>query len=672
MKKESFPHRQIHLDFHTSPWIGDTGVDFDAEAFADQLQAAHVNSVTVFAKCHHGQCYYPTKTGVQHPALKGRDLLGEQLEALKKRGIRCPLYTTVVWEEDVAQRFPEWRQLMKNGSFAAWTQATDHSTQQAGYWKFNDFMNLAYQDYFEAHIRELLERYECDGFFIDILFYHRQGTWSDACRRLREEMNIRTDDHEAYYRIEWEAQRRFMEKFNAIIHGIQPQAHVFYNQQNTSFVDSKVGFGTMSKLQGQLEVESLPSGFWGYQHFPRLARQTFVMGKPWLGMTGRFQRQWGDFGGIKPVPALEYECFRAQAMGGGCSVGDQMPPRGRLDPAAYRLIGEVYRQVEEAEPFYEGSEAVADVAILHPGHPSIPNDQSDTTLEGVILMCEESHYDCVVVNDADDLSGFRLLILPDSVVVTEALKPKLEKYIQSGGKIIASHRSGFDTKGIYLFESAGLEVVGETLDYPTYWRSRASFNEEHADSERVIYQAGLEIQAGKGWEVLVDRVPPYFRRSDYRFCSHFQTPPVKEASAFPAVLTNGRVTIFSDPIFREYRRYGSIFLRKLWEQVMAGFVGQPAVGSGLTPSVTVYPRRKGDDLLVTLIHYIPVRKALEIDVIEERQGFAGMILRLHPGAQQVENWQTGESLESAGPGAWKLPQAQGRLLLRVPGCFVSR
>lgn len=69
-------------------------------------------------------------------------------------------------------------------------------------------------------------------------------------------------------------------------------------------------------------------------------------------MTGRFQKMWGDFGGSKPQAALEYECFRSQALSAGNSVGDQLPPRGTLDSAAYDLIGAVYAQCEAAEPFY--------------------------------------------------------------------------------------------------------------------------------------------------------------------------------------------------------------------------------------------------------------------------------------------------------------------------------
>ena len=57
-------------------------------------------------------------------------------------------------------------------------------------------------------------------------------------------------------------------------------------------------------------------------------------------------------------------------------------------------------------------------------------------------------------------------------------------------------------------------------------------------------------------------------------------------------------------------------------------IGAPRVGEGLPRGVLVVPRRRGDDLLVTLLNYQPVRKALEIDVIEEPTSFAGEILEI--------------------------------------------
>ena len=49
--------RQVHLDFHTSELIGNIAGEFDSEQFTSTLREAHVDSVTVFARCHHGMLY---------------------------------------------------------------------------------------------------------------------------------------------------------------------------------------------------------------------------------------------------------------------------------------------------------------------------------------------------------------------------------------------------------------------------------------------------------------------------------------------------------------------------------------------------------------------------------------------------------------------------------------
>ncbi len=54
--------RQIHLDFHTSELIDNVAHAFDKEKkFAKILTDAHVNSVSCFARCHHGWLYYDSK-----------------------------------------------------------------------------------------------------------------------------------------------------------------------------------------------------------------------------------------------------------------------------------------------------------------------------------------------------------------------------------------------------------------------------------------------------------------------------------------------------------------------------------------------------------------------------------------------------------------------------------
>ena len=383
-------------------------------------------------------------------------------------------------------------------------------------------------------------------------------------------------------------------------------------------------------------------------------------------MTGRFQKMWGDFGGIKPQAALEFECFRAQALGGGNCVGDQLPPRGRLDAAAYDLIGAVYEQVAAAEPFYEKTERVCDLGLFSASWPGLDGGKSE---EGAVQMCEECHYDAAVIDALDqDLDQFPLLVLPDSTVVSPEVAARIEAYYKKGGKLLISHRAGFGPDGQWALGFLPLTFHGEVQKYPTYWRTRAAFDPVLGRSDRVFYQAGLNVEGGAGTEVLVERILPYFKRSDLEYCSHFQTPPVAEADRFPAVVRGERWVYFADPIFSEYRQTGNLAARDGWRRAVRNLIGEAPCGEGLPTTVLACPCRHGDDLRLTLLHYVPVRKALDIDIIEERQSFAGEHLRLRGFNGAVRLFQ-GAELERDGKGGWLLPAAKGRLLLEAPGFF---
>ena len=59
VSSEDFSSRQVHLDFHTSEHLKNVGVKFDKAAWQKSRRNAHVNSINIFAKGHHGYFYYP-------------------------------------------------------------------------------------------------------------------------------------------------------------------------------------------------------------------------------------------------------------------------------------------------------------------------------------------------------------------------------------------------------------------------------------------------------------------------------------------------------------------------------------------------------------------------------------------------------------------------------------
>ncbi len=657
------PQRHIHLDFHTSPFIEGVGADFDAETFAEIMVDARVDNVNIFAKCHHGMSYFPTKLGTVHPQLKQKDLLGEMIEALHRRDIRCPVYTTIVWEEKVADEHPEWRQMYADGRFAQLRTSADGVTKQPGGWRFNSFVNPDYQDYFEAHLSELIDGYDLDGLWMDILFHDLGADFSPAARKLRADWGVEEDNDEDNAIFESLAQQAFAERFTAFIHGKRPGLPLFYNSSNRAFLDSRYGWARRADHMPHMEIESLPSGFWGYFHYPRLARQAMTWDKPFVGMTGRFQKMWGDFGGCKPQAALEYECFRTQASGGACSVGDQMHPRGTLDREAYRMIGRVYEQVEAAEAFYADSHAEFQGAVYLAGSPGQDETLAGQSEEGAVLMMEELKLDVAVLDDRSDPSPYRFVILPDSTRVTPELATRLKRYHEAGGIIIGSFAAGCDAAGQWQLDFLPLTPKGKAEIFPSYWRPEGDFAASLGQDGRVIYQQGMILEAGETAQVPLHRMPSYFNRSDLRFCSHFQTPPDPSVAPDPALVVGKGFAFFADPIFSEYRQAGNVFLRDVLAEQLSNMGIDLSLAKGLDPHVQVYQRRQGEALNLTLLNYMPSRKSMAIDVIERGLSFAGQTLQME--ASSVQVWPDGPAL-SKGEHGWELPgTASGRLLLQV-------
>ena len=123
----------------------------------------------------------------------------------------------------------------------------------------------------------------------------------------------------------------------------------------------------MADAYTHFELESLPSGGWGYLHFPLTMRYARTLGLDCLGKTGKFHTSWGDFHSFKNAEALQYECFRMLALGAKCSIGDQLHPVGKIDPHVYDLVGSVYRRGGEKGAVVPGGQAGDRDRRLHAG-----------------------------------------------------------------------------------------------------------------------------------------------------------------------------------------------------------------------------------------------------------------------------------------------------------------
>ena len=152
--------RQVHLDFHTSEDIENVGGEFSKEQFQSALKTGHVDSITVFSKCHHGWAYPPSSANVMHPNLHF-DLLGAEIEAAHEIGVKTPVYLSAGLDERMARLHPEW--LIRNiDETIAWTPTFN----QPGYHRF--CFNTPYLDILLSEIEEVVKNYDADGIFLDL------------------------------------------------------------------------------------------------------------------------------------------------------------------------------------------------------------------------------------------------------------------------------------------------------------------------------------------------------------------------------------------------------------------------------------------------------------------------------------------------------------------------
>ncbi len=603
--------RQIHLDFHTSPLIGDVAADWDAEQFADTLEAARAESVTLFATCHHGLAYYPSKVVPVHPALE-RDLLGEQLAALRRRGIATPVYVTVGWNVSAAERHPEWLQVRLDGTLVR-PPATDAPW---GNWP-SMCLNGGYADELEAVVAELLDGYELDGFFFDIVRYDIGACACGVCLPelrafARSEGGSITDDA-LRRRFHDLVVRRWMRRMSAFVRARRPDVGIFYN--------SRWGMHLLDELDAytHLEVESLPTGGWGYGFFPLWARFARTLGLPFLGMTGRFALSWADWGGLKHPDALRYDAAQVLAAGGRVSVGDQLPSRGRLEPAVYRVIGEVFDAVERAQPYCDGATAVPEVAILvqHPDRYRRGRGSGSDHLDGCGRMLLELHHDFDVVTPATLTPGrYDVLVVPDAGPADEHTGALLRQHVEAGGGLLFTHEALTDADGEFVLgDLAGVRRLGRTTTSPDFYRvtdHRLAARAVELDFPYTFYKGGVRVSALPGTEVLATAVPSHFDRSPEHFSSHFITAPLGgpagEAAGTPAITLAGRVAYVHGPVFGVHERFGHVHHRQLVGRVLDLLLPQPAVSTDAPSTATVVRHRQGDRDVVHIVNYHAERR----------------------------------------------------------------
>jgi hypothetical protein len=652
--------RQVHLDFDNHEAIPGIGSEFDPDDFAETLKRAHVNSITCFARCSHGWMYYDTKKFPErrHPHLT-RNLLEEQIEACHKRDIRVPIYTLAMMDGHTAAHHPEWAIMDENGCLPG------PKPFEPGLHRLL-CLNTPYLDFLEAHTAEICETLPTDGIFMDII-----SSRPCCCRYCVEGMIAAgLDPQNEAHRREYADQVLFraQERLFDVVHSRVPEASIFFNAGHVGPKHRKM-LGSFTHL----ELESLPSGGWGYLHFPLTQRFARNLGLDTLGMTAKFHAGWSDFDSFKNPVALEFECLSMLALGAKCSIGDQLHPSGKIDAETYDLIGEVYAQVEAAEPWCAGAVAQVDVGVLTPeeraenGPWKVP-----AAALGAVRMLQEIHCQFDVLDSQSDFARYKVLILPDEIPVDAALAAKFSAYLAAGGSLIASYKSGLDPAGeAFAVPELGVTYVGPAPFSPDFIvpdKLGAGLRK----TRYVMYTQGLEVAPAAGAEVLCPMRRPYFNCTWEHFS--FRHAPAQGPADYPGVVRQGRCIYFMHPIFSQYRKNAPLWCKRLVQNALDLLLPEPLLRTN-APSMTLLtvnaqPTQKRE--VVHVLHYVPERRGEAFDTIEEVLPLhdVRISLRTERAPKEVALVPQGQALEfevQAGRVEFVVPEVIGHRMVVVSG-----
>ena len=596
--------RQVHLDFHTSEHIEDIGKKFNKKQFQTALKKGHINSITLFSKCHHGWAYHPSKANEIHPHLDF-DLLGAQIQAAHEIDVKTPIYLSAGLDEKMAHRHPEW--LVRNLDEST-TWAKDFT--EPGYHKM--CMSSPYLDYLVKQIEEVCNNYDADGIFLDIAGV--QPCYCQNCIAKREELGLNPYDENDVLKHAEMVYKRYAEKTRAAVDKYKPNLSLFHNGGHI-----RQGRRDLVNYNTHLELESLPTGGWGYDHFPFSARYCQGLGVDYLGMTGKFHGSWGEFGVFKHPNALRFEVALAAANGAKCSVGDQLSPSGEMDMVTYDLIGSAYSELEEKEEWLDNVESVADIAIISP--EAYVGDLStgqmtkvDDSGSGVCRIMLEGKYLFDVIDFESDLSKYKVIILPDVIRADIDFAKRLREFCDCGGKVLATGKSALYENSNEFCLNLGAERIKENPYKPDYFRPLEKIK-DMGDTGYIMYGNGEKIRC-IGNELGI-RENPYFNRTRAHFCSHQHTPNSCEYGG--AGMTEGKDGIYiAWNIFADYAQSGELHLKQMAIFALDRLLDSAkTLKTNLPAQGIVTLMKQNDRLICHLLYASPVKRGNGIEVIED-------------------------------------------------------
>ena len=315
-------------------------------------------------------------------------------------------------------------------------------------------------------MKELVDRYQVDGFWVDGDLWGVEPCYCKACRTAFKQQTGITKPPTKLTDKNWPAWMNFhrasfetyVKCYCDAIHQHKPGVRICSNWLQT--------FGDPGEPTAPTDwISGDNTWVFGLDSSRCEARFISTRGKPWDIMLWNFYCS-GGFEHLdvspwvaKPAEMLMQEAAIALALGGHVQIYEspQYIRDGRLIPWRARRIGEVARFIKARQTLCAGSQSVPQVAVLHSEHHyrSLPSKNLhwgyDTDgVRGAVYAILEESYSVDVLDEwalRPRLGDYPVVVAPEQDQMSRDMVQDLKDYVLAGGRLLVTGAKSLQTFG---------------------------------------------------------------------------------------------------------------------------------------------------------------------------------------------------------------------------------
>ncbi len=523
--------------FITPAWNSDRS-RFDAEYYAQCWERLGFRSVTLLTGHHDGYLLYPSRYARQQP---DRDYFGEQVAACRKRGIRVIAYYSLSLDSLVGSEHPEWRVRDLAGRV--------HPVNYEGFSHYHWLcLNSPYRDFAVNQLQEVVQAYDVEGAWIDILYLpaHPADPQADTCfcdhchRQYSEWFHgehlvdaAGTPRHDRFRALTY---RNFLAQTKQMLLAEERPLLLTFN-----------GAGRR-RMPGYRICDDLADVLSGEAHNPVSLSITSKShrndGRP-FELLSCAEVCWSH-NQLKPDTLIRLESLSTLIAGGTYTIGITHPPDGRLSEANIERLERWSHWVRERAGLFRDAEPVYEVGVLSP-------ELGPVGVEMWATWLRQGHFQFNVFMDLgaaagapaapEGLSRYRTILVPQTRPITEEEAGRLREYVERGGNLLLDYpAAALRDDQPWMEALAGVRLLREPTAYAFY------LNPEHPElsadlpaGEPVLYYAEsyacVELTTGQAVGQVVPQFLDKMRNTDIQTVANVWARP-DQAPRFPGLVVN--------------------------------------------------------------------------------------------------------------------------------------